>query len=762
MEVSMRVPRALLALGGAFAFLAPAASTADKPLLGFGDAAAAEERDLEKRFDASLDASNLRAWMKRLAARPHHVGSPYGRENAEFIAAQFKSWGYDTAIEEFRVLFPTPRTRVLEMTAPTRFRASIAEPPLEQDATSGQAAEQLPVYNAYSIDGDVEGLLVYVNYGVPKDYEELARRGVDVKGKIAIARYGGSWRGIKPKVAAEHGAIGCLIYSDPKDDGYFEGDVYPKGAWRNERSAQRGSVADMPLYPGDPLTPGVGATADARRLDRKEAATLTKIPVMPISYADARPLLAALEGPLAPETWRGALPITYHLGPGPAKVHLKLEFDWKLTPAYDVVAKLAGNERPDQWILRGNHHDGWVNGADDPTSGMVALMEEARGVSLLAKGGWRPKRTIVYLAWDGEEPGLLGSTEWAETHAEELEKKAAVYINSDSNARGFLYVGGSHTLEPLVNEAARDVTDPQKKVSVLERARAARILGRRSLDSPPEDRREARERADLRIAALGSGSDYTPFLQHLGISSLNVGFGGEGEGGSYHSIYDSIDHYTRFIDPTFEYGVALAQTAGRLTLRLANADVLPLDFTAFAETVSRYAKEVQKLADDLREETEEENRRVRDKTYELAADPKEAFVAPGARDPVPFVNFAPLQNAVARLQQSAGQYKKAAAARAASATPLTPDAQKTLDGVLLGAERTLTRPEGLPGRPWFRHQVYAPGFYTGYGVKTLPGVREALELRKWDEAGAQAAIVARHLEAFAREIDRATALTKVD
>ncbi|HEY3120664.1 MAG TPA: PA domain-containing protein, partial [Vicinamibacteria bacterium] len=375
----MNVRRAVLASAlslGAAGWTALALAN-DQSLLGFTAARAAAERRLEARFDALLKADELREWMRRLSARPHELGSAYGRENAEFIASQFRSWGYETAIEEFSVLFPTPTTRALEMVAPTRFQATLSESPLPEDPTSGQTAEQLPVYNAYSIDGDVTGELVYVNYGRPKDYEELDRRGIDVKGRIVIARYGESWRGIKPKVAAEHGAIGCLIYSDPRDDGYFEGDVYPKGAFRNERGAQRGSVADMPLYPGDPLTPGVGATADAKRLPVKEAPTLTKIPVMPISYGDALPLLEALAGPVAPEAWRGALPITYHLGPGPAKVHLKLAFDWKRVPARDVIAKLPGGERPDEWIIRGNHHDAWVNGASDPISGLVALMEEA-------------------------------------------------------------------------------------------------------------------------------------------------------------------------------------------------------------------------------------------------------------------------------------------------------------------------------------------------------------------------------------------------
>jgi N-acetylated-alpha-linked acidic dipeptidase len=734
-------------LGLVVTALPPGARTAPPPLLGFSAETSAAQRALEARFDEKLQAANLRAWLKRLAARPHAVGSPYGRENAEFLLAQFRSWGYDARIEQFDVLFPTPRVRLLEMTAPTRWKARLAEPVLKEDATSGQATEQLPVYHAYSIDGDVEAELVYVNYGVPADYEVLERYGVDVKGKVVIARYGGSWRGIKPKVAAEHGALGCLIYSDPRDDGYFQGDVYPKGPWRMEHGAQRGSVADMPLFAGDPLTPGVAATKDAKRLDRKDAPTLTKIPVMPISHADAQPLLRALEGKVVPEEWRGALPLTYHFGPGPAKVRLKLEFDWKLAPTLNVIAVMKGADRPDEWVIRGNHHDAWVNGADDPVSGAVAVMEEARVVGELAKAGARPRRTIVYALWDGEEQGLLGSTEWAEAHADELKAKAVAYVNSDSNARGFLYAGGSRALEPFVDEIAQDVQDPQTKVSVKERLRA-----RLQLTGSPEVAKEARERTTLRLSALGSGSDYTPFLQHLGVASLNIGFGGEDGGGSYHSIFDSIDHYTRFGDPTFEYGVALAKVGGRTVLRLANAEVLPFDPAPIAETTARYAREVQKLAEDMREKTEEENRRVREKLYGLVDDPKLALAPPKAREAVPYINFAPLQNAVARMQRSAADYKKAAA----DAT-LSLAARDARNAAFIGLERKLTRAEGLPGRPWFTHQVYAPGFYTGYGVKTLPAIREALEQRQWSQAVQQVEIVARTLDGFAAEIERLTA-----
>ena len=727
-----------------------------RQLPGFDRNASDRERRLEKQFDSFLKKDDVRDWMKQLSAKPHHLGSPYGKENADFIAGLFKSWGYDTEIERFDVLFPMPKTRLFEMTVPETFRAKLEEPAIKEDATSAQKSEQLPTYNAYSINGDVTGQLVYVNYGVPEDYEMLERRGIDVKGKIVIARYGGSWRGIKPKVAAEHGAIGCIIYSDPRDDGYAAGDVYPKGAWRNENGAQRGSVADMPLYPGDPLTPGVGATANAKRLDIKEAATLTKIPVLPISYGDALPLLRELEGPVAPQAWRGALPITYHLGPGRTTVHLKLEFDFKLVPAYDVIARLRGGERPDEWVIRGNHHDAWVNGAEDPISGLVAVLAEARAVGELAKSGWPPKRTVIYCAWDGEEPGLLGSTEWAETHEQELQQKAVIYVNSDGNSRGFLNVGGSHTLEKFMNDVARDVIDPEKEISVSDRARARAIL-----NGDAERRREARDRTDLRINALGSGSDYTPFLQHLGIATVNVGFGGEGENdGVYHSIYDSFDHYTRFGDPGFDYAIALAKTGGRTVLRFANADYLPLSLSNFSETVGQYVKEVMKLAGDERDAVAEKNRRIADRVFEHVDDPTKTFVAPKAEKAAPFLNFAPLQNALARLDESTKNYDAAMHDPAAAAHLQSSDVQIALDNSLRQVELTMITEGGLPRRPWFKHQIYAPGFYTGYGVKTLPGIREAIEQHRWEEASEQIGVVAGTLEKTAAQIDRAAAVLK--
>ena len=695
-------------------------------LRGFLPQTAQIQRDLEARFRAIPDPARMREAMRILSARPHHVGSPYGRTNAEWIRDQFRSYGWNAQLETFDVLFPTPLERVVELVAPTVYRATLNEPAVPGDPASAQGNEQLPPYNAYSADGDVTGPLIFVNYGVPSDYEELERRGISVKGAIVIAKYGGSWRGIKPKVAAEHGAIGCIIYSDPKDDGYSIGDVYPRGPMRPSQGVQRGSVSDMPTYPGDPLTPGVGSTKAAKRLPLSEAATLTKIPVLPISYGDAQPLLSALGGPAVPESWRGALPITYRFGPGPARVHLRVKSDWSIKTAYNVIAKLPGTTEADQWIVRGNHHDAWVNGAQDPISGMIAELEEARALGALYRQGWRPKRTIVYAAWDAEEPGLIGSTEWAETHAEELRAHAVAYLNTDSNGRGFLRMGGSHTLEKFINGVALDVPDPETEMSVWKRAQLDRVV-----NGSAEARKDARERADLRISALGSGSDYSPFLDHIGMASLNLGFGGEDEGGIYHSAYDNFFWYTRFSDTAFVYGRALAQTVGTAVLRLANADLLPFAFTNLAETVEGYTKELQTLRDGRAEQITERNRQIDEGAFKAVSDPREPTLAPRRQEPAPALDFAPLVKAVDSLKNVADRYEKAyAGAVRGGRTARFGDINKRL----LQAERALTAPEGLNGRPWYRHLLYAPGFYTGYGVKTVPGVREAIEQGQWREA----------------------------
>jgi N-acetylated-alpha-linked acidic dipeptidase len=730
--------------------------TADEvALYGYSADSSRAERQWEDKMRALPDPKNLRDYMQRLSARPHNVGSPYDKDNAEWILAKFKEFGLDAHIENFRVLFPTPKERLVELVeGGPHFTAKMQEPGLPEDPTSNQTSEQLPTYNVYSIDGDVTAPLVYVNYGVPEDYEVLERHGISVKGAIVIARYGKSWRGIKPMVGAEHGAVGCIIYSDPRDDGYSGGAVFPKGPWRPKDGVQRGSVQDSAVFMGDPLTPGVGATEDAKRLPIKEAQSLTKIPVVPISYADAQPLLEALGGPVAPRDWRGSLPMTYHLGPGPAKVHLKMFSNWDMATLYDVIAKIPGSQFPDEWVIRGNHHDAWVNGAEDPISGMVTVLEEARSMGELLKQGWKPKRTIIYCAWDGEEPGLLGSTEWVETHVEELKQHAVMYVNSDSNSRGYLGMEGSHTLEHFMNDVARDVQDPETKLSVWKRAQLKEIDSAGSA----EERRELRERHDMRLDMLGGGSDHAPFINFAGVASIGIGYGGEDHGGIYHSIYDDFYWYTHFSDFDFVYGRALCQTGGTAIMRMADADLLPLQFADFADDVKMYVREVEKFAGQQRDEIQERNQKIQEGVFEATADPRETWVAPKKEDTPPHLNFAPLDNAVEDLTKSSAEYQKVLERVSANGGALLASSSiQEVNLLLMQSEHKLTTPEGLPGRFWYKHELYAPGAYTGYAAKAIPAVRENLEQKKWKEAEQAAARVAQVLENESALINSATA-----
>ncbi|MEO6188012.1 MAG: M28 family metallopeptidase [Ginsengibacter sp.] len=696
-------------------------------IIGFFGKNTEKQLDLESNFDKNLSIENVGENIKKFSAMPHNLGSRGSKEYATEILRLFTDWRWDAKIDTFHVLFPTPKTRMLEMTSPTVYKAILKEPALKEDKTSGQK-DQLPSYNSYSADGDVTADLVFVNYGLPDDYEKLARMGIDVKGKIVIAKYGRSWRGIKPKVAQEHGAIGCLIYSDPIDDGYFAGDTYPKGPFKSEFGVQRGSVMDMPIYPGDPLTPGIGATEAAKRLERTNAPNLIKIPVLPISYHDASPLLAELDGANVPAGWQGGLPFAYHIGAGRAKVHLKVAFNWDIVPCYDVIAKIKGSKFPDEWVIRGNHHDAWVNGAADPASGLAALLEEAKSLGLMMKNGWKPDRTIVYCAWDGEEPGLLGSTEWLEANEKELREKAVVYINSDMNARGFLYSEGSHALEPLMDEISKQVIDPQTNVSVFERRKANEAI---SLQNT-EDRKQVWKRENLKLKALGSGSDYSAFIQHAGIPALNIGYGGEDAAGEYHSIYDSYDLYQRFKDPDFRYGVTLAQTIGHAVLRLANADILPFDFTHLSKTVDDYLQDLISLLGKTREATEIDNEIIKNGGYLVGNDPQKKLLPPGIKSTVPYLDFSILQNALESLKASTDSLKTTYQNKIK-----TNVVTKEFNEALYRAEQQLLTAEGLPRRGWYKHTVYAPGFYTGYGVKTMPGIREAIEQRNWKEAQEQ-------------------------
>lgn len=707
-----------------FLFILQTSFSQTKKITGFYQQNVEKQLNTESAFDKNISAENIGTTMKLLSAKPHHISSPGSKANAEYLVNQFKKFGWDAQIETFHVLFPTPKTRVLEMTSPTSYKALLKEPALKEDATSGQE-EQLPTYNAYSADGDVSGELVFVNYGLPQDYEVLDRMRIDVKGKIVIAKYGHSWRGTKPKVAQEHGAIGCIIYSDPMDDGYFQGDVYPKGPFKNEFGVQRGSVMDMVIYPGDPLTPGIGATEDAKRLDRLKAPNLLKIPVLPISYHDAKPLLEAVSGPNVPRNWQGGLPFAYHIGPGKTTVHLKVAFNWNIVPCFDVIAKIKGDKYPDEWVIRGNHQDAWVNGASDPVSGLSALMEEAKSIGALLQTGWKPARTLVYCAWDGEEPALLGSTEWLEMHEKELQQKAVVYINSDNNERGYLYAEGSHALEPLMDGIAKTVIDPQTNVSLFDRRQANRLVNTTNTDA----RKKIMDEKEMKLGAMGSGSDYSSFIQHAGIPALNLGFGGEGSGGEYHSIYDSYYDFTTFKDPGFKYEVALAQTAGRAVLRMANADVLPFDFTHLYNTINGYADELTKLLTGSRESTAVENEMILSGDYRVGEDPTKKLTEPEIRSAVPYLDFSPLQNALAGLKKSADSLKVVFQDKIKNN-----NVSKAFNQALYKAEQQLLNENGLPRRAWYKHTIYAPGFYTGYGVKTMPGIREAIEQREWKEA----------------------------
>jgi N-acetylated-alpha-linked acidic dipeptidase len=705
--------------------LVPAPGAQTSAIRGFPADAIAAQRQREADFRKVPDSARLKEYMAAMAGEPHVAGRPGSRKVAEYAVGQFKAWGLDARIESFEALMPWPTERVLEMVAPTRQTMTIAEPVLSVDPDTGDA-DLTPTFNAFSGDGDVTGEVVYVNYGMPADYARLDEMGISVKGKIVLARYGAGWRGIKPKVAWERGAIGCLIYSDPRDDGYFQGDVYPEGPFRPEQGVQRGSVLDMPVAPGDPLSPGWASEPGARKLAREDAPTILKIPVLPISWGDALPLLKAMKGPVAPTEWRGALPTTYHIGPGPAQARLKLAFDWQSRPLHNVIVRIEGSTLPDEWIIFGNHHDAWVHGADDPISGAVALMETGRGLAELLKTGWRPKRTIILALWDGEEWGLLGSTEWAEKHAAELRDKAAVYINSDSTGKGWLNVGGSHGLQQFMTEVAREVMDPRTGKPVAEESR------RRQVMSTPESERAAREKDQaLWLEPLGSGSDFTPFLQHLTLSSLNVGFGGESSGGIYHSAYDTVRWYTTFSDGEYQYGRTLAQLTGTLLLRLADAAVLPFQFTDTADTLMRYVVELEALA---------------------------------ASKPDAKTNLAPVRAAVDALRRAGQSFEQAyAGVERASSTAIASRAElRTLNKLLLQSERKLGNSDGLPRRDWFKHQIYAPGFYTGYGVKTMPQIREGLEENRFDEAQGGVRTVAAAVNALAAQVnDAARALQTV-
>jgi N-acetylated-alpha-linked acidic dipeptidase len=701
-------------LGGLLccALTAPGQAQSDH-LRGFLRKDVPGQRQLEQQVQAVPDTARLRKYMELLAAEPHNAGSPRSKAVAEYLQRSLQEWGFDAQIEQFEALMPFPSTRLVEVIGPKPFTAKLQEPAVEEDPNSS-GANQLAPYNAYGASGDVTGEVVYVNFGAPADYAWLAQQGIDVKGKIVIARYGKTWRGIKPKLAAEHGAIACLIYSDPHEDGYFEGDVYPKGPMRPPGGVQRGSVLDVPLYPGDPLSPSWASEKGTKRLPLTDAKTLAKIPVLPISYGDAQPILEQLTGSEAPLSWRGALPITYHVGPGVTRVHMKTDYDWSTRPLYDVIATIPGADFPDEWVIAGNHHDAWVNGADDPVSGVAALLETARALGTLLKQGWRPKRTIKIALWDGEEFGLLGSTEWAEKHQDELKQKAVAYLNSDHTGKGWIQLSGSHTLEAFASEVAGAVPQPGTSGSLVDAFLANPTVPEGEEQGPPQ------RRTEFAIGALGAGSDYVAFLDFLGVPSLNAGFAGQSKGGVYHSAYDSIYWYSHFSDGTFVHGRALSQYTATALLRLANASVLPFEFSHFANTVGAYLDDIQKRA------------QRRGQT----------------------LDFGELNQQLEQLRQN-GTNLDALMEAAMLRESIAAARLNSVNQALMHSERTLTRSEGLPNRGWYKHQIYAPGFYTGYDVKTIPGVREAVEGSDWALAQKETGLVQQCLQRLNQAVSAA-------
>jgi N-acetylated-alpha-linked acidic dipeptidase len=676
-----------------------AASFAQSPIRGFKATDVPAQRELEQKAAALPSPERLRIYMERMATAPHAAGSPGSKAVADYAASQLKDWGLDTTIERFDALIPYPTARVLEIPG---FRAQLAEPAITGDPDTA-ITTQIPLFNAYAASGDVEAPMVYVNYGTPEDYAYLEMLGISVKGKIVIARYGRVWRGLKPKLAQDHGAAGCLIYSDPRDDGFYIDNPYPDGPMRPAQGAQRGSVMDMAIYTGDPLTPGWASEPGAKRLDRSEARTLLKIPVLPISWADAQPLLERLQGPLAPEAWRGALSVTYHLGPSAVNAHLKVDFDWTDKPLYNVIATIPGSAQKDQWVIYGNHHDAWVTGASDPISGAAALMETARVLSVLKSQGWQPQRTIKLALWDGEEFGLLGSTEWVEKHAQDLLDHAAVYLNTDSNGTGLMTTAGSPALETFLDEVLRDVDDPGSGRSILETVNQA-------ISGPVRNNQPA---PDSPLGALGSGSDYVAFLHHLGIASLNLGFGAAP--GQYHSNYDTVRFFNRFSDGDRRFGVALTQVMSTALLRLADAPALPFEFDTVGQIVLREIDEI--------------------------------------RNQVPqgtALDFKDLQASLQTFAIASRAYETSYAS-ALQRGNITAAANEAIERT----ERAFLAADGLPGRDWYKHQLYAPGLLTGYTAKTLPGVREAVEAKDWELANTQAQRLAAGLRSAAKQLDAA-------
>jgi N-acetylated-alpha-linked acidic dipeptidase len=725
-------PAALIALLGIFCTGAPGYGDSDA-IRGFFTEHVGSERAAEQKLLQIPDAANAEANLRQLTAEPHMAGTEASHRVAQWLLAQYQSYGFDAAIESYSVYLPSPKERELELVEPEKQTLATPEQPYEWDKDTYDA-RAVPAFNAYSASGEATAQVVYVNYGMVDDYRRLDDLGVRVDGKIVIARYGQGFRGIKAQLAEEHKAAALLIYSDPADDGFFAGDPYPRGPWRPASGIQRGSILYTSKYPGDPLTPGVAATADAKRLSPADAKSLPHIPVLPINARDAAVILSHMGGQNVPHGWQGTLPFTYHLGPGEAVVHLKLQMDYQQRNIYDVIARIHG-EDDNSWVLFGNHHDAWVFGAVDPNSGTASMLEAARALGRLARDGWKPKRTIIFCEWDAEEFGLIGSTEWVEAHQAELQQKALTYVNTDVGVAGPEFGASAvPSLKEFVREVTQSVSDPGAGRSVFDVWKER--LAKQAVNPTGVARSEPKATGDdpVPLGALGAGSDFCPFLDHAGIPAVDMGFGGPY--GVYHSLYDDFYWMKHFGDPSFAYHAAMGRIIGTMALRLSNADVMPFDYSAYAREISGMVTELQKRATEVGTATAGNN---------------------AGKGAAPSVDMNPAVDAAAQLTASAQRAQQAL--NALGSAGMDAGQLAKVNHELAVIEQDFLAAQGLAGRPWYRHQIYAPGSYTGYESVVIPGVREPLDRKDYAGAQAAAAELAESLRRAATQLDAVVKLT---
>jgi N-acetylated-alpha-linked acidic dipeptidase len=705
------------------------------PIRGFYALRQQAERELERKFQSIPDATRAEADLRHLTSEPHMAGTEASHRVAEWLRDQYRGFGFEASIVSYKVWLPLPREVKLEIVAPEHKILATREQPFEGDKQTYDSRAVVG-FNAYSPSAEVTAPVIYANYGMDEDYRGLDTLGVDVTGKILLVRYGRGYRGIKSKLAEEHGAAGLLIYSDPQDDGYDVGDAYPNGPWRPLSAIQRGSVLYTQIYPGDPLTPGVAATPDAHRIAPADAASLPHIPTMPINAQDASAILAKLGGDNVPRGWQGGLPLTYHIGPAQSQVHMTIAMDYQQRSVYDVIATLRGIN-DDEWVILGNHHDAWIFGAADPGSGTTAMLEAARSLGELARSGWRPRRTIVICHWDGEEPGLLGSTEWVEANRALLRQKAVAYINTDVGVTGPVFAASATpSLDDLVRGVARNVKDPDTSGSIYEAWRE-HVTRTKKEEKPVEQPEQSASGSaavsptrpgEVPLGALGAGSDFCPFFDHAGIAAIDISFAGAY--GVYHSLYDDFYWMKHFGDPDFEYQITLARVLGVLALRLGEADILPFDY-------GDYAAQITGASDELNAQAH-----LAGVDNALGTQATQASQNPDVKA---------LSDASADFAASAARV--AQALRSINPGTLSAAKQVEINRELIGVEQAFLSADGLPGRPWYKHEIFAPGSYTGYAAEIFPGINETLDDDDPAALAQQMALVAAALRRAAAQLD---------